>query len=153
VITLAIFGGFLWIVVLLTADLKTWETRLPVNFMAHPQAAAVVSRLRKDVFDTAPPYYESSYAGYAMSSKVLILSSLRDGGIRHVIYDFRTEGEVRRLAYNVGSLESEWIARGVPQFAIDDFEIDGHPDSVRITAKDQRGELAVDQILQPRSHE
>ena len=49
-------------------------------------------------------------------------------------------------------MTSEWIARGVPNFAVSDFEISEHPDSVRIQAFDKDGKLAIDQIFQPRAH-
>src|SRR5204862_1996810 len=77
VVVLAIFGIFLWIVVVLTADMRAWEKRMPVNFMTHPQISAVVSRLRKDVPDAAGPYYPDTYGNYSLSSKLLLVSTLQ----------------------------------------------------------------------------
>lgn len=158
VITLAIFGIFLWIIVVLTADMRTWERRLPVNYMAHPQVAAVLSRLRKDVLDATTPYYPARYPDtnpiYTQSGTTLITYSLQESGFAQtIVYDFSTPGEVRRLAFSAGGQVSDWVARGVPTFLITDFPIPGHPDSVRIRATDAKGQLAIDQILQPRPHQ
>ena len=58
VIAMAIFGIFLMILTVLTAEMRNYEKKLPINFMKHPQVSAVVSRLRKDVLDAdlATPY-------------------------------------------------------------------------------------------------
>jgi prepilin-type N-terminal cleavage/methylation domain-containing protein len=154
VVVLAIFGAFLWIVVVLTADMRAWQKRMPVNFMAHPQISAVVSRLRKDVQDATRPYYRDSYNTYTMSDKTLILYSLRpEGSAETVVWDFSTDGEVTRHAYtDIAGQTSSWTARGTPTFRITDFPIPDHPDSVRIQATDKDGKLAIDQIFQPRAH-
>lgn len=151
VMVLVVFGVFLMILVQLTADMMFYQRKYPVNFMAHPQIAAVVSRLRRDVADTSPPYYPASYGIYTQGPKTLILEVLVDGGVKHVVWDFSKQGEVHRLSYNVG-VETEWLARGVPDFQVVDFPIPNRPDSVRIQAQDAGGRLAIDQIFQPRPH-
>lgn len=148
---LAIFGMFILILVQITADMTHYERKYTVNFLAHPQAAAVISRLRRDVADTTPPYYPGSYGTYTQGPKTLILDILQDGGVKHVVWDFSIKGEVHRISSNVG-VDTEWIARGVPEFEVTDFPLENKPDSVRIQAKDEGGKLAVDQIFQPRPH-
>lgn len=154
VIVLAIFGAFLWIVVVLTADMRAWEKRMPVNFMTHPQISAVISRLRKDVQDAARPYYRDSYGTYTMSEKTLIIYTLQAQGTGEtVVWDFSTDGEVSRHAYtDLAGQTSVWVARGTPTFRVTDFPIPDHPDSVRVQAIDKDGKLAIDQIFQPRPH-
>lgn len=154
VVVLAIFGVFLWIVVVLTADMRTWEKRMPVNFMTHPQIVAVVSRLRRDVEDATNPYYLESYKNYSMGEKTLILYRLLpEGTAETVVWDFSTDGEVTRHSLtDIAGETSRWTAHGTPTFKIADFPVPGHPDSVRIQALDQNGKLAIDQIIQPRPH-
>jgi prepilin-type N-terminal cleavage/methylation domain-containing protein len=154
VVVLAIFGIFLWIVVVLTADMRAWEKRMPVNFMTHPQISAVVSRLRKDVQDAAGPYYRDTYGNYSMSSKMLIVYTLQSAGTGEtVVWDFTTDGEVTRRAFtDISGTTTTWTAHGTPTFTITDFPIAGHPDSVRIQAFDKDGKLAIDQVFQPRPH-
>lgn len=172
VVAMSIFGLFLVVVFVLTAEMRGWERRLPVNYMRHPQVMAVVARLRHDVLDAhGKKPYRKSHDGYTMSPKTLILETVHaSGGVRTVVWDFSTPGEVRRRSYNVGEVE-EWLARGVPEgfsrdFVIDAVEIDDEsvfsggggsaaqrPYGVRILARDSNGRLTLDQILQPRAHE
>jgi len=155
VFVLAIFGTFILILVQVTSDMTHYERKYTVNFLAHPQAAAVISRLRRDVADTTPPYYPGTYSDgttlYKQGPKTLIVDILQEGGIKHVVWDFSTKGEVHRISNNVG-LVTEWVARGVPEFTVLDYPLENKPDSVRIQAKDEGGALAVDQIFQPRPH-
>lgn len=154
VVVLAIFGTFLWIVVVLTADMRAWEKRMPVNYMTHPQISAVVSRLRKDVEDAGAGYYKDVYGDYHMSDKTLIVYTLQALGTGEtVVWDFSKDGEVTRHAFtDITGETSKWTAHGTPTFVITDFPIPGHPDSVRIKAYDKDGKLAIDQIFQPRAH-
>jgi len=154
VVALALFGVFLLIITQLTREMNGYERRLPINFMAHPQVGAVLARMRRDVSDATAPYYPDSCGTYSQSQKTLILYSLQStGNAVTVVWDFTKPGEAHRLAYSVGSLTSNWVARGVPQsFTVTDFPIDGHPDSVRVQAREPIGILAIDQLFQPRPH-
>jgi prepilin-type N-terminal cleavage/methylation domain-containing protein len=152
VIALLIFGTFILVLVQVTADMAFYQRKYPVNFMTHPQVAAVLSRLRRDVADTAPPYYpETAPGGYRQTANTLLLDVIEGGGIKHVVWDFSIHGEVHRISYNV-AIPTEWVAHGVPNFRVTDLPIEGKPDSVRILATDEGGRLAVDQIFQPRPH-
>ena len=154
VVALAVFGVFLWIVVILTADMRNWEKRMPINYMTHPQISAVVSRLRRDVEDATQPYYLESSNGYTMSEKTLIVYRLMEPGtVETVVWDFSTEGTVTRHSFTeIGGETSKWTANGTPSFRLTDFPIPRSPDSVRIQAFDKDGKLAIDQIIQPRTH-
>ena len=159
VFAMAIFGIFLMVVVALTAEMREWEKRLPVNLYKHPQVIAVLSRMRRDVLDASgtKPYLKS-YGTYVSSDKVLIVKTLMpNGGERAVIWDFREPGIVRRRAYNVGVPE-DWVARGLP-LDFSQVEIDAvktAPEAAwatRVMARDGKGRLAIDTILQPRATE
>jgi prepilin-type N-terminal cleavage/methylation domain-containing protein len=159
VVAMAIFGIFLLVIGILTSEMRSYEKRLPVNFMRHPQISAVVARVRRDVLDAhGSKPYRNSHGEYTMSPKTLILESVQaTGGVETVVWDFSKPGEVRRISYNVG-VASEWVARGVPEdfsssVTLDAVDIPGRPYGVRLIAKDRNGRIAIDQILQPRAHE
>jgi len=156
VVVLAIFGVFLLILVIVTAEMRRYEKNMPVNFMSHPQVISVLSRMRRDVLDawSADPYPDSQDT-YTQSNKTLIVKTFINGGVQTIVWDFSKPGEVKRVSYNVG-VATEWLARGMPDdFAatLDAVETPGRPFGVRIRAIDRRGNLAVDEYLQPRAHE
>ena len=152
IFSMAIFLIFLMALVTLTAEMSQYEKRYPVNFMAHPQVITVLARLRRDVEDAAPPYYLESSGDFTMNPHTLILKVLKGSGYTvDVVWDFSHPGEVHRHEFNVG-IDTEWQARGLPDFRITSFPIPSKPDSVRIEANDAKGILAIDQIIQPRPH-
>jgi prepilin-type N-terminal cleavage/methylation domain-containing protein len=159
VVAMAVFGLFLLILGTLTVEMRAQEKRMPVNFLRHPQVVVVVSKLRRDVLDAfgSAPYPES-FREYTQTPQTLIIQSVQEsGGVQTIVWDFRTAGEVHRHAYNVG-VSTDWTARGLPAdfsstFAVGAIEIPGRPWGVRIKARDGRGRIAIDQILQPRAHE
>jgi type II secretory pathway component PulJ len=154
VVAMTIFGIFLAILFQLTAEMRYWEKRLPVNMYKHPQVIAVLARLRRDVQDSTK--YENEFDGYTSSKQVLIVETVNTkGGVDKVIWDFRTPREVHRRDYSAGAFEGEWVARGVPaQFMIDALKTNESAAwAARITALDTKGRLAIDTILQPRAEE
>ena len=157
VVTLAVFGTFLFIITTLTLEMRRMEKKYPVNFMTHPQVVSVLARMRRDVLDAfgSNPYPDASPDGkYSQSNKTLIIQTMIGGGTQTVVWDFSTAGEVHRLSYNVG-VKKEWVARGLPpdfNANIDAISDPGHPYGVRMTAVDSQGRLAIDQYLLPRAH-
>ena len=159
VIAMAIFASFLAVVFVLTAEMRSWERRLPVNMHKHPQVSAVIARLRRDVLDGhgAKPY-RNEHDGFTMDEKVLIIESVQEnGGVQTIVWDFREPKIVRRIAYNVG-VRREWVARGLPEdFSSVEIGAESVPNAkswaVRVQAKDRNGKLAIDQILLPRATE
>lgn len=158
-VAMSVFGIFLAIMFTLTAEMRMWEKRLPVNYMRNPQIINVVARMRRDVLDAygADPYYEEAYHGFEPSEKVLIMDTLHPTGTSEtVVWDFREPGVVRRISFH-GGIRTQWAARGLPkQFSsvhLDAVEIPGRAYGIRLKATDEKGQLAIDQILQPRAHE
>ena len=159
VVAMAVFGIFLFILAQLTTEMRSHEKRLPVNMHKNPMVISVLARLRRDVLDgLGRDPYRNEHDGYVSSPKVLILETVNtSGGSEMVVWDFRTPGEVRRRAYNVGNA-TEWVARGLP-LDFSQLEIDavktgsGAAWATRIVAKDRKGQLAIDTILQPRATE
>lgn len=160
VVAMAVFGLFLAILSVLTVEMRAQEKRLPVNFLRHPQVIVVVSKLRRDVQDAigSNPYlpeFTSNNDKYTQGKQTLIFTthSKETGGSQTIVWDFRTAGEVTRRAYNVG-VPTTWKSRGLPEsFEIGSVEFIGRPYGVRIQARDGKGRLAIDQILQPRAHQ
>ena len=153
VVVFALFAVFIAIFCQLTLEMWKHEKNLPVSWLAHPQTGALLARLRRDVEDSTNPYYPSSYQTYEQSSQLLLVYSLQPSGYAQtIVWDFTKTGLATRRAFSVGAMTSEWTARGVPRFQVDDWPIDDHPDSVRITARDDKGHVVIDQIFQPRSH-
>jgi prepilin-type N-terminal cleavage/methylation domain-containing protein len=159
VVAMTIFGIFLAVLFQLTAEMRYYEKRLPVNMHRHPQVIAVLARLRRDVLDAhGRTPYKDSYGEYTASRKVLIVETVNaSGGVETVVWDFRTPREVRRRAYIVGNPD-DWVARGLP---LDFSRLEIEPIrtgtdaawAARIRATDEKGRIAIDTILQPRATE
>lgn len=151
VITMAVFGIFLMIIVSLTMDMRKNEARYPVNFMAHPEVAGLIARLRKDVFDTL--YFPGDWQGYTQTKKTLILYTLRQTGFAEtIVYDFTKPNEVHRISFNATQQTGDWVARGVPTFEINAYQIPTGQEAMRISAYDKQNKLAIDEIFIPRPH-
>jgi prepilin-type N-terminal cleavage/methylation domain-containing protein len=161
IVAMSVFGVFLVVFFILTAEMRSWEKRLPVNFMRNPQVISTVARLRRDVQDmfivNANPY-DTVYEGYTNTNKTLVFESQQpSGGVQKIIWDFREPGTAKRIAVNVGAV-SEWHARGLPPDFVVNFDAvelpgKGRPWGVRIRATDKNGRISIDQILQPRAHQ
>lgn len=159
-IMLAVFGALLAIFFVLTSEMRRWEKRLPVNYMKHPQVSAVMARLRKDVVDAhvqSGPYV-SEVGDFTAGEKTLIIATVLEvGTIETVVWDFSKAGIVQRHAFTSGFKTGTWTARGVPvdftnEVGISAVEFEDRPYGVRIQAKDANERIAIDLILQPRSH-
>ena len=155
VVAMAVFGVFLIILTMLTAEMRQYEARLPVNFMRHPQITAVMSRLRQDVHDAwlTNPYPEE-FEEYEQGPNLLIVQGMRGGGLQTIIWDFREPGIVKRISYNVG-IATTWTARGVPpdfKVQLEAVDVGASEWGTRVMARDRNGRISIDQILQPRAH-
>ncbi|MEA2568577.1 MAG: hypothetical protein QOI24_578 [Acidobacteriota bacterium] len=148
VVTLAVFGVFLFIIVILTAEMRSQEKRFPVNFLSHPDTSAVIARLRRDVYDAKS--VPDAYQKYERSAKVVVLYCIREKTAETVVYDFRTKGEARRMTFSTETLTSDWVAHAVPDFSVsydDEITSTGQMPTVHVTASDDKGRIAIDQIL------
>ncbi len=157
---LAVFGAVLAIFFILTAEMRQWEKRLPVNYMRHPQVSAVMARLRKDVLDAylQTGAYGDTEGDFTSGPKVLIVDTILEAGtFQTIVWDFSKPGIVQRHAFTSGLKTNTWTARGIPldfskQVGIAAVEFEDRPYGVRIKAEDENGLVSIDQILQPRSH-
>jgi prepilin-type N-terminal cleavage/methylation domain-containing protein len=150
VITMALFGVFLFIIVTMTAEMRRNEKKWPVNFFAHPEVGSVLARMRRDIYDsTVRP---ESFETYSASPLTLIVYTINnDGTAETVVWDFTTPGEVHRKAFKATLLSSEWMAGGLPLFMATPETVSGR-DAVRIQAMDKEKKLAIDEIIVPRPH-
>jgi prepilin-type N-terminal cleavage/methylation domain-containing protein len=155
-VAMVVFSAFLAILFILTSEMRKYERRMPINFMAHPQIASVVARVRRDVLDAhgRSPYL-NEFEGYAASPQVLIIETIQRDGLHTIVWDFGQPGEVTRMDWKVGRM-TKWVARGVPSdFAalkIEPIKTGSNAAwATRIIATDSGGRIAIDQILQPRA--
>ena len=153
VVTMALFGVFLFIIVTLTAEMRRNEKKWPVNFFTHPEVGSVLARIRRDVYDSIS--MPTTFDTYTTSPKILIVYTINQdhSSAETVVWDFSKPGEVHRKAFRATLLSSEWMARGVPDFtfSVPSEQLSGH-DFVRIQAIDKEGKLAIDEIFVPRPH-
>jgi prepilin-type N-terminal cleavage/methylation domain-containing protein len=151
VITLALFGVFLFIIVTMTAEMRRNEKKWPVNFFAHPEVGSVLARMRRDIYDsTARP---ENFETFSASPLTLIVYTINnDGTAQTVVWDFTTPGEVHRKAFTATLLASEWMARGLPVFTATTEPMPSGRDAIRIQAMDKERKLAIDELIVPRPH-
>jgi prepilin-type N-terminal cleavage/methylation domain-containing protein len=151
VVTTAVFGVFLFILVTLTAEMRRNEKKWPINFFAHPEVGSVLARMRRDIVDSTslPDNFET----YNRSPMTLIVYTInQDGTAETVVWDFSKPEEVHRKAFKATLLSSEWMARDVPIFTCAQEPMPSGQEAVRIRAIDKEGKLAIDQIFVPRPH-
>jgi prepilin-type N-terminal cleavage/methylation domain-containing protein len=150
-VTLALFGIFLFIVVTLTAEMRRNEKRWPIDFMSHPDVSAVVLRLRRDVYDSK--YFPDAWQTYTQSDETPILYTILPNSAETVVWDFRTPGQVTRHSWISNQPQDDWTARGTPVFTTEKFDAPNGQKGIHIRAVDDKGKLAIDQILIPRPHD
>jgi hypothetical protein len=152
VVTLALFGTFLFIIVSLTAEMRRNEKKWPVDFLSHPDVAAVVSRLRRDVYDAK--YFPDAWQSYAQSDATPIIYTITSAGFAEtVVWDFRKPGEVTRHSWNANQQQADWVARATPTFSTTKYQAPNGEAGLHVTAVDDKGKLAIDQILIQRPHD
>ncbi|MGH7487134.1 MAG: PulJ/GspJ family protein [bacterium] len=152
VVTTALFGVILFILVTLTGEMRRNEKKWPINFFAHPEVGGVLARMRRDIDDSTS--LPNNFQTFNQSPTTLIVYTInQDGTAQTVIWDFNQPGEVHRKAFTATQLSSEWTAREVPIFLCTLEPLPpGDQQSVHIQAIDNTGKLAIDQIFVPRPH-
>lgn len=152
VVTTALFGVILFILVTLTGEMRRNEKKWPINFFSHPEVGGVLARMRRDIDDSTS--LPDTFQTFTQSPTTLIVYTIKqDGTAETVVWDFTKPGEVRRKAFTATLLSSEWVAREVPVFlcTLEPLSPSDEP-SVHIQAIDNTGKLAIDQIFVPRPH-
>jgi len=150
-VTLALFGIFLFIIVTLTSEMRRNEKKWPVNFMSHPDVSAALSRLRRDVYDTK--YFPAAWQNYSQTDQTPIIYMVSQSTAETVVWDFRTPGQVTRHAWIANLPQADWTAQGTPTFSAQQYEAPNGQTGLHVVALDDRGKLAIDQILIPRPHD
>lgn len=152
VVTTALFGVILFILVTLTGEMRRNEKKWPINFFSHPEVGGVLARMRRDIDDSTS--LPDNFQTYNQSPTTLIVYTInQDGTAETVVWDFTKPGEVNRKAFKATLLSSEWTAHAVPIFLCTLEPLPpGDQQSVHIQAIDDKGKLAIDQIFVPRPH-
>jgi type II secretory pathway component PulJ len=144
VVAMAVFSMFLVILALIAADFANLERGVRFRWFLHPDDAAVIARLRRDVLDSTG--YPVAHAGEAQSPKHLILSM---GGGRTVTWTF-TEGRAVRGEWTGSAKQGEWSANATRDFSIGSWSAPNEEIAVRISGRSRDGSLVVDQVFVPR---
>jgi prepilin-type N-terminal cleavage/methylation domain-containing protein len=152
-VTLAIFGIFLMIVVTLTAEMRRNEKKWPVDLMTHPEVGAVMARLRRDVYDAK--FFPATWQKYNNSAQTPILYTINpQGGGETIVWDFSMPGEVTRHAWTANLPQEDWVAHATPAFTSEEYDDDsGKQIGLHVSAIDQKGKIAIDQIFIQRPHD
>jgi prepilin-type N-terminal cleavage/methylation domain-containing protein len=145
VVTTAVFGIFLMILVGLEGHFRKLDTSSRVELLAHPENISVLTRLRRDTFSSHG--YPASFAGHIQSPTTLILTKAANVT---VVWTFDGH-RARRSEYAGFAVSSAWVANAVPRYAIGSYEMPDGAVAVRIRGYDRKGGLAVDEILTPRA--
>ena len=150
-VTVALFGVFLLIIAVLTAEMHRNEKRWPINFMTHPDVGVVLSRLRRDVYDSK--YFPDAWQSYTKGDQTPILYTVTSAGGETIVWDFRTPGQVTRHSWAANQAQPDWVARGTPTFTAEAYDAPNGQAGLHVLAADEKGHLAIDQILIPRPHD
>jgi len=150
-VTVALFGVFLLIIAVLTAEMHRNEKRWPINFMTHPDVGVVLSRLRRDVYDSK--YFPDAWQSYTKGDQTPILYTVTSAGGETIVWDFRTPGQVTRHAWTANQPQADWVAHGTPTFTAEKYDAPNGQEGLHVVAADEKGKLAIDQILIPRPHD
>lgn len=145
VVAMAIFSVFLLILGLIAADFANLERGVRFRWFLHPDDAAVITRLRRDVLDSRG--YPLEHNGAPQTPQYLILS-MGSGG--RVTWEF-TEGRAVRSEWEGSARRGEWAANATRNFAIGAWEMPNEDVAVRLTGRSSDGSIVVDQIFVPRA--
>jgi prepilin-type N-terminal cleavage/methylation domain-containing protein len=151
VVAVAIFGIFLVVLVGLQGEFLKHDREVRVALFTHPAPLAVMARIRRDVLDSRG--YPESMGSWSQSPETLLLDAATDDGTpRVVVWDFRDPTIARRLELRQdGEQVAAWEARAVPHYKIDSWKAPDGRVGVLVTAKDNKGNVVVDQIVTPRA--
>ena len=147
---LAIFGIFLLVLVGLQGEFINYDREVRVALFTHPSPLSVLARVRRDVLDSRG--FPDSEGKWKQSPKTLLLDVVADDGSpRVVVWDFSEKTLARRIELAKGEQVAAWEARAVPAYQIRSWEAPDGRVGVLITAKDNEGNVAVEQIVTPRA--
>jgi prepilin-type N-terminal cleavage/methylation domain-containing protein len=151
VVSMALFGVFLFIVVIMTAEMRRNEKKWPVNYFAHPEANSVLARMRRDISDSTAIL--DNYQTFTSSESTIIVYTInQDGTGETVVWDFSTPGEAHRKGFKANQLSSEWTARGLPKFTAGTESLPSGREALRVRAVDKENRIAIDELFVPRPH-
>lgn len=151
VVSMALFGVFLFIVVIMTAEMRRNEKKWPVNYFAHPEANSVLARMRRDISDSTAIL--DNYQTFTSSESTIIVYTInQDGTGETVVWDFSTAGEAHRKGFKANQLSSEWTARGLPTFSAGTESLPSGREALRVRAVDKENRIAIDELFVPRPH-
>lgn len=158
VVTVAIVGVLVMILVALQRELVLFDRSTRVDLFTQPNTSAVLHRVRRDVLD-ARNYVDESYAGYEPGAKILMLDypPEQKGGEESyvVIWDFSEEGKAKRFEYVDEQKVSEWSTSAGATYEVGAYQMCAPgsgcfgPYFVRLIGTDSKGQMVVDERVAP----
>jgi hypothetical protein len=145
VVAMAVFSIFMVILALIAADFASLERGVRFRWFLHPEDAAVITRLRRDVLDSTG--YPAEHAGEPQTARHLILSM---GAARTVTWTF-TAQRVVRSEWTGSAKQGEWSANATRDFSIGAWSTPNGQIAVRVSGRSRDGSLVVDQVFVPRT--
>jgi hypothetical protein len=150
VVAVAIFGIFLMVLVGMQGEFLRYDREVRVALFSHPAPFAVLARLRRDILDSRG--YPAAEGSWTQTPQTLLLDVRSDEGApRVVVWDFSDRAVARRFELQDGLQVASWEARAVPVYGIDGWKAPDGRVGVLITAKDNKGNVVVEQIVTPRA--
>lgn len=143
IVAMAIFSIFLVILGLITTEFRRFERDLRLRWFAHPEDLSVLVRLRRDVSDSRG--YPVSKGSFTQSPQTLLLDL---GAATTAVWEFG-DGTVRRTEWKGESIQLEWSARATPTYEISSWTLPDGETAVRLTGRDAKGRIGVDQTFRP----
>ncbi|MFN2442667.1 MAG: prepilin-type N-terminal cleavage/methylation domain-containing protein [Thermoanaerobaculia bacterium] len=144
VVAMAVFSVFMVILALIAADFASLERGVRFRWFLHPDDAAVIARLRRDVLDSTG--YPVDHAGELQSARYLILSV---GPGKVVTWKFTPTSAVRS-EWTGSAKQGEWTANATRDFSIGAWSTPNDETAVRVSGRSSDGSLVIDQIFVPR---
>lgn len=158
IVTIAILGFLILILVSLERELVLFDRKTRVDLFTQPNTSAVLHRIRRDVLD-AKNYVDEAYGEYEPGPSVLLLDfppSWRKAEESYVIvWDFSEEKKAKRIELVDGEKISEWATETGAKYEIAAWQACteesgcGGPYYMRLLGHDAKGAIVVDQKVAP----
>lgn len=163
IVTIAIMGFLIFMLVALQRELVTFDRKLKVDLFSQPNTSAVLHRVRRDVLNAVQYHPEEPYADYEWSQTTMLLDYPLDrarGATKSyvVVWDFSEPETAKRIELVDEKIVSEWSTASGARYELNyDYRICSPgfppvcsgPQFIRLLGYDSKGGLVVDEKVAP----
>jgi prepilin-type N-terminal cleavage/methylation domain-containing protein len=164
IVTVAIMGILIFMLVALQRELVTFDRKLKVDLFSQPNTSSVLHRIRRDVLNAQRYHPEEPYADYEWSETTMLLDYPLDraeGATKSfvVVWDFTEPDLAKRIELVDEKVVSEWSTTSGARYELNyDYRICrpteplpscGGPQFIRLLGYDSKGGLVVDEKVAP----